>query len=109
MKLAVWMLIFIFIITLGARLYLAYGTPYFSAGEAYFQLRQVEHIKSTGFPLYHDPLSYGGRTFVFLPLFQYVLAFFSLFMPLAAAAKIIPNLLASSMVIIAFLITRKLA
>ena len=107
MKAAVWILISIFILTLSVRLYIASSTPYFSTGEAYFQLRQVEHIKSTGFPLYHDALSYGGRTYVFLPLFQYVLAFFSLFMPLAA--KIIPNLLASSMVIIAFLITRKLA
>lgn len=93
------------------RLYFAFQTPYFAEDDAYFTLRQVEHIRQTGLPLYEDPLSYGGRQYLFLPSFHYVLAFFSLFMPTVVALKVIPNLFATSLIIPVFmiinLITRK--
>jgi hypothetical protein len=89
------------------RLYFAFQTNEFDYN-SYFTIRQVEHIKETGFPLFEDDLSYGGRTFVFIPTFHYILAFFSLFMPVFITAKILPNLFASSMVFITYLISEKL-
>ncbi len=96
----------IFLLTLVIRLYYAFMTPNFSDDDAYFVLRQVDHIRQTGLPLFMDTLSYGGRTYVFLPLFHYILAFFSLFLGTVYAAKIVPNVFASSLVIIVFLIVR---
>ena len=94
----------IFLLTLIIRLYIAFQTPHFSDDEAYFTLRQIESIKETGTPLFQDELSYGGRTYFFLPVFHYILAFFSLFFSTVAIAKIIPNIFASSLIIIIYLI-----
>jgi len=71
----------------------------------YFNLRQIEHISETGKPLFNDPLSYGGRTFIFLPLFHYILAFFNLFLPIHLVGKIIPNIFASSLVFVVYLLS----
>jgi hypothetical protein len=94
----------IFLLILIIRLYIAFQTPHFSDDEAYFTLRQIENIKETGTPIYQDDLSYGGRTYLFLPVFHYILAFFSLFFSTVIIAKIIPNIFASSLVIIIYLI-----
>jgi len=51
-------------------------------------------------------LSYGGRTHVVLPLFYYVLAGFSLFFDTMLVAKVIPNVLASALIFVVFLIVR---
>lgn len=95
----------IFLVVLGARLFLAFSLPTFTY-ESYFHLRQVEEITNTGLPLYHDPLSYGGRVLVFLPLFHYFIALFNLLLPLELIAKIIPNLLIASLVFLTYLIAR---
>lgn len=105
---AVYVLTAFFMITLGIRLYLAFSTPYFSDDSSYFALRQIEEITMTGTPLYNDPLSYGGRHFVFPPLFQYILAFFNIFLPLVFAAKLLPNLFASLLVIIVYFLTKEI-
>ncbi len=97
-----------FLITIGIRLYFAFQTPYFSDDSSYFVLRQIEEITRTGTPLYNDPLSYGGRQFFFPPLFHYIIAFFNLFMPLVFAAKLLPNLFASSLVIIVYFLTKEI-
>ncbi|MBI2147243.1 hypothetical protein HYU19_02070 [Candidatus Woesearchaeota archaeon] len=102
------LLTLIFVLVLGVRLYFAFQTSTFTGDEAYFTLRQVEHITSHGFPLYNDPLSYGGRSYLFMPLFQMILAFFNLFLPLGLAAKLIPNLLASSVVVIAYFLAKEI-
>jgi len=102
-----WLLA-IFLLTAGIRIFIAVSVPYFSSDEAYFVLRQIDEIRETGTPLYHDPLSYGGRVNFFLPLFHYVVAFFSLFMGPVMAAKIAPNLLASTLVIPVYLIVHNL-
>jgi len=99
----------IFILTLAIRLYYAYQTPYFTDDGAYFVIRQVENIRNTGLPLYRDPLSFGGRTLLFNPIYYYILAFFNLFMPLSAVGKIIPNLFASCLVFITYLIALDLS
>ncbi len=100
-------LIGLFMITVAVRLLLAFSIPEFTY-DSYFHLRQVEHIRETGLPLYHDLLSYGGRDFRFLPFFHYFMAFFSLFLPLSLVAKIIPNILVASLTITSYLISKKI-
>ncbi len=96
----------IFLFTLAVRLIISFTIPNFTY-DSYFHLRQIEHISETGLPLYNDPLSYGGRQHIFLPVFHYVMAFFAIFMPLEIAAKMIPNLLFALLTIIAYLIAKK--
>lgn len=97
--------ILIFVVVL--RLILAFSIPHFTY-ESYFHLRQVEHITQTGFPLYEDPWSYGGRELRFLPFFHYFMALFDLFLPLEFIAKVIPNLLLASLTILTYIISRKI-
>lgn len=97
----------IFIVTLAVRLILAFLMPGFTY-DSYFHLRQVEQITATGFPIYQDELSYGGREIYFLPFFHYLMAFFSLFLPLTLVAKILPNVLLASITIISYLISKKI-
>lgn len=99
----------IFVLVLIIRLFLAFQADGFSSDSAYFNLRQVEHIKDNFVPGYNDELSYGGRQFVFLPVFHYILSFFALFLPLSLAGKILPNVFASLLVIIVYLITKEIS
>ncbi len=94
----------IFLLVLGMRIFFSLnsGLDY----QAYNTLRQAEHIKATGTPLFSDPLSYQGRTAVFPPLFYYLIAGISVLIPLQIAAKIISCISISSLVIIVYLITR---
>ena len=97
----------IFLLTLAVRLILAFTTPNFTY-DSYFHLRQIEHISETGLPLYNDPLSYGGRQHIFLPVFHYVFAAFSFFMPVEIAAKAFSALLFSTLTILAYLIAARI-
>lgn len=97
----------IFLVTITARLLLAFSLPNLTY-DSYFHLRQVEHIRETGLPLYLDPLSYGGRELTFLPLFHYLAAFFSFFLPLPLVAKLFPNLCLASLTIISYLLALKI-
>ena len=105
---AKYILALIFIAALGMRLSFAFQTPHFSGDDAYFELRQIEEITRTGTPLYNDDLSYGGRLFMFPPLFHYILAFFNLFLPLSFVAKVLPNIFASSLIIIVYYLAKKI-
>ena len=101
-------LLLIFLFVLGTRLYYSYSTPYLSSDESYFNLKQIESIRDTGKPLIHDPLSYSGRTYIFLPGFHYLLAFLSYIFPLGFVVKFFPNLFAASLVLLSFLIAKKI-
>ncbi len=103
-----WILPMIFLFSIAVRLIVAFKTPNFAVDSAYFGLRQVESILQTGLPLFNDPLSYGGRFHMFPPLFYYVLATFGAFMKIELVGKIIPNILASTVVFITFLIAREM-
>ena len=96
----------IFLVVLAVRLTLAFSLPTFTY-ESYYHLRQVEHIAQTGLPFFHDELSYGGRELRFLPGFHYVMAFFTLVLPLEFVAKVIPNLLMASLTFLVFLLAWK--
>ncbi len=102
------LLFLIFMAVLGIRLYFALSIPYFTSDDSYFHLRQIEHIRETGKPLFDDTLSYSGRVFIFSPVFHYIVAFFSLFMPVTLAAKILPNIFASFLVFFIYLIAKKI-
>lgn len=91
-------------LTLAIRLYFAFSTPYFSDDTSYYQLRQVEAIQQHFVPEFYDPLSFGGRLFLFSPLFHYLLAFLTSFGSNWYLTKIIPNVFAVSIVPIIFLL-----
>ncbi len=95
-------LLFIFLIVLGTRLVLSGSTPYLFGDESYFVMREVDHLRQEGTPLRYDPLSERQRAHS--PLFSYILSFFTYFLPPIAVYKIIPNLFATSFVLIAYLI-----
>jgi hypothetical protein len=101
-------LILIFVFSLSLRLIFAFQTDGYSDSQAYFTLRQVEHITETGKPLFIDNLSYGGRTLLFNPLFHYILAFFNLFLPLGLVGKVIPNIFASTLIFLIYIIADEL-
>jgi len=97
----------IFIVSILFRLSFAFRTPYFDY-DSYFTLRQIENIKETGLPIFYDDISYNGRDILFIPSFHYILAVFSLFIPTAIAAKLIPAIFASIIVFITYLISKKI-
>src|SRR3989344_2742774 len=97
-----------FIIVLFSRLYFSFQTDNLSSDDSYFHLRQIENIIDTGKPLFNDQLSYSGREYVFAPLFHYIIAGISIFIPLDLTIKIIPSVLISICVFLFYLITKKI-
>ena len=81
-------------LTLTVRLYFAFSTPYFSDDTSYYQLRQIEAIQQQFIPKFYDPLSFGGRLFLFSPLFHYLFAFLTSFGSNWYLTKIIPYVFA---------------
>lgn len=108
-KISYAILIAIFLLTLGTRLYFSFSTQNYSSEQAYFTIRQIETIQQTGKPLYSDPLSFSGRALIFPPLFGYILAFLGLIFPITFTAKFFPNLFASLLVFVVYLIAKKLS
>lgn len=102
-----YILIFVFLLTLAFRLSFVLQSENFSSDLAYFNLRQIESIEKTGRPIFEDNLSHSGRTFLFPPLFNYIMAFFNILFG-SLALKIIPELLISSLVFIVYLISREI-
>ncbi|MBN2421707.1 hypothetical protein JXB41_00650 [Candidatus Woesearchaeota archaeon] len=98
-------LVLIFSFALFTRLFFAFQTQYFSDDNSYFFLRQIEHIKKTGMPLYEDELSYRGREVSFMPLYYYILSFFTIFLPPALVGKILPNLFISTGIIVIYMVS----
>lgn len=88
------------------RLYFAFSTPYFSDDTSYYYLRHIEIIKEQAVPQFYDPLSFGGRFFIFSPLFHYIFALLTSFGSTWYLTKIIPNLSAASLTIIIFFLTQ---
>jgi len=97
----------VILLVIAIRLIFAFQTPFYSSDSAYLHIRAVESLQQ-GKLLWHDPLGYGGRTLVASPIFDAILAIFGLIMPLQLALKIIPNILASLIIIPAYLIAHKL-
>ncbi|MBN1503139.1 hypothetical protein JW930_06340 [Candidatus Woesearchaeota archaeon] len=98
--------IMVFVLAVCARTYVALQTDYFNDDQSYFALRQIEHIKEKGTPLFKDLLN--QREYYSLPTLYYLLTGFSFLLPMNIVAKIILNILASSSSIIIYLISLKL-
>ncbi len=95
----------IFVAVFVARLAVAFGSSNFTY-DAYFNMRQVEIIRETGIFTFNDSLAFSPHPF--MPLFHYVLAFFSLLLPLGVVLKVVPNLIASLVVFFAYLVSFEL-
>ena len=107
LKRETWILIAIFFLVFISRLFFIFQSPTFSDDSAYMTQRYTENIVETGESLKYDPLSYGGRNVIYSPIFDYILWFFGLFIPLSLVFKIIPQLFISSLVIIVYLIAKE--
>lgn len=101
-----WILL-ILVSVLFIRVFFAVQTPYFSSDSAYFHKQAVERIAEGDSP-WVDELGFGGRTVVFSPVFEFVLSVFTKFFPLETSLKVVPNLLASFLVIPVFFIAFRL-
>ncbi len=99
-------LFFIALVAFGFRLFYAFRVPFFSSDTAYFHLRHSEYITQHFVPLIFDPLSYGGNTILNTHLFHYFLAFFDIFFSQSFVYKVIPAFLASSIVLIVYLLAK---
>ncbi len=97
----------VFLAVLILRLTIAFSSPYFEY-ESYFHIRHIENIKETGLPAYDDPLSYGGGTFFFSPVFHYIVAFFSFIIPLGIIGKVLPNLFYALVIPLTYYISREI-
>lgn len=93
----------IFVLSLLLRLYVAFITPNYDY-EGYYAIGQAENIAEDGKPLMHSALNDEERMHTFSPLFYYILAFFRLFLPAFIVYKVLPNIFASSLVFIIFII-----
>ena len=95
-------------IVLVIRIFIAFQTQDLTY-DAYFTLRNIEHIKEQGVPLYQDDLSYGGRQNAFSPLYYYILTLFSFILPEIIVLKILPNIFAVSTIIVVYLFSKFLS
>ena len=77
--------------------------------DGYFHLRQAENIRSTGFPLVNDELSYGGRNHIILPLYDYFVALISFMANLEVAIKIVNFILIACLIASVFFVAREMA
>lgn len=107
MKKQTRILLIFFIIAIAFRLYFALQIPNFTY-ESYFDYRQIQSITGTGIPTFQDPLSFSGRLYLFSPFFHYILALFLIIFRTNLILKIMPNILASSLVFITYLISKKI-
>jgi len=101
------MIALIFSAVLITRLFFAFKTNYFNY-DAYFAVRHIGYISSNFFPMFNDPLSYGGRFLIFPPLFMYILAVFKTFLSMGLVGKILPNIFVASLTIITFFIAKEI-
>jgi len=101
------LLLLVFLITFALRLYFSLNAQYYSDSFSYFAQRQIEHIAVSGKPIYEDNLSYGGRVFVFTPVFYYFLAFFIKIFP-GPIIKIVNSFLASTIVISVYILSSRI-
>lgn len=95
-------LFLLFLLAFGFRLVFLFRVPFFSSDEAYFNFRHAKHILEHFFPIIYDSQSYGGNTILNTHIFHYFLSFFDLFFADVLVYKILPCLLASSVVIIIY-------
>ena len=104
-----FILLVIFLATLLFNLYFTFQTDTLSLDEGYFHLRVSEQILQKGYAPFFDDLSYGGRIIYYPLFFDYVLAFFMIFLNPILVLKLIPAILISTIVFIVYLLSKYLS
>lgn len=103
--------LFLFILLLvgvaATQIYLSSQAPTPSF-DSYLEIRQVDSIANTGFPLSYDELSYQGRTYAGGGLFHYLCFVLSLVIPTVLLFKYGGILFLLLLVLFSYLITRHL-
>lgn len=99
------LLILLIVLTLALRLLIAFSQDSPSY-DTYSTLFQAEHIRETGLPSFEEPTT--GRVRLFSPLYAYLFAGLSVIIPPLLLAKLLPNLLAVSLIPISFAIAQQL-
>ena len=103
-----YVLSFIFLLALGFRLFFDAQISFFSSDQAYFNLRHSEYLISNYFPIVYDSLSYGGNLILNTHVFHYFLGLWDLFLPQFFVYKVLPAILASSIVFIVYLLAKEI-
>ena len=103
-----FILFLIFLLAFGFRLIFLFRIPFFSSDEAYFNFRHAKYIGEHFFPLIYDPQSYGGNIILNTHIFHYFLGFFNILFSDVLVYKILPCLLASSIVIIIYYLVKQI-
>ncbi|MDP3918350.1 MAG: hypothetical protein Q8Q35_00395 [Nanoarchaeota archaeon] len=98
----------IFLLAFIFKLIFIFRVPFFSSDESYFNLRHSEFITNLFLPIINDPLSYGGNIITDVHVFHYFLAIWDLFLPQWFVYKILPALLASSIVIMVYILAKEI-
>ena len=98
-------LILIIVLALIFRFYFTFSNENFSSDDSYFHLRLVDHIIDKKIPLMKDDLSYSGNKIIYPQFFHYLLALFSFTL---VYTKIITALLIIFLVVIVYLISKKI-
>lgn len=98
------LLVLLFLVLLGVRLYLAFQQSGLVL-DAYREVRNLQLVEKKIFPTY-DPLSFGGKRVVILPLGYFVYAFFDIFLPKMLLFKLLPNLFLSGLFLLFYWISR---
>ena len=104
---AKYLLVLVFLLTLGFRLFMVFSVPNFSDDTAYFYLRHIENLAENKQLIFYDKLSYGGRYVLQPPLFNIIMALLSfgnLFM-----LKLLPEIFFSFLVIIVYFISKEIS
>ncbi len=76
--------------------------------DSYYHIRLIEEIKQDFIPNFHDELSYGGRFFIFPPVYQYVVAIVMSIPGMGGQLVSVHHLMAALLAIIAFFIGQNL-
>lgn len=99
-------LLLIFAITLTFRIYFSFHANSLSNDEAYFNLRYIKNVVDTKSLMFYDSLSYGGRETLYPPFFYILMAL--LIFGNIILLKIIPEIFASLLIFIIYLITKEI-
>ncbi len=70
-------LVGVFLVTLFLRWYFTFSQAYFADDGSYFHLRHILHLVTHHELLVYDPLSFGGRTILYPPLYHILMGLLS--------------------------------
>ncbi len=101
-------LVLIFLLAFGFRMFFLFREKFYSSDSAYFNLHHSKYILSNYLPLVYDPQSYGGNIILDTHVFHYFLAIFNILFSDFIVYKILPCFLASVLVIIIYYFVKRI-